>query len=300
MKIGVYFKKIRKNKGISQHYIAKDILSQSAYSKFELNKMDIMYSSYISLLEKLDISHEEFNYIKNGYQYIKKDELCNRFFKMTYNNPAKLNELILSIDTYLVDKEDILLRDIKSICEALLLLIEAKDMHIIRLKVENIWSRLSKYDGWYIKEIQLLNSILFLFPIDTALEITYHAIKNLKKYKEFQDTYKLEINIKLNMSLLLIKNEDYQDAINTLDSLINICKSNSSYKQLAAIRKGISLECLGLEGQEIIRKGKTILEAIEDQTLLDILMNEERLYVKNSNYDDGVGITKYKNSGRMK
>ncbi len=281
-RIGTYFKKIRENKGYSQQYLSKDILTQSAYSKFELNKMDIMYSSYISLLEKIDITHEEFNYIKNGYEYSKKEELCNRFFKMTYNNPDALNELMDSIAAVLIEQDDILLQDIKSICEALLLLIEAKDMHLIRLKVENIWNRLSKYDGWYIKEIQLINSILFLFPVDTALDISYIAMKNLRKYKGFQDIYKLEINMKLNIALLLIKSEKFHDALKTLDSLINICKLNSTFKQLATcyIRKGISLECLGLEGQEFIEKGKLILGALEDEMLLGILMKEEELYVK--------------------
>jgi transcriptional regulator with XRE-family HTH domain len=46
---GTLFKEIRRNKNFSQEFIARGVLTQSAYSKFELGKNEISYSSYIPL-----------------------------------------------------------------------------------------------------------------------------------------------------------------------------------------------------------------------------------------------------------
>lgn len=49
-------KRIRKNKGYTQADVAQGILSQSAYSKFEAGLSDISVTSYIHLLENLDLT----------------------------------------------------------------------------------------------------------------------------------------------------------------------------------------------------------------------------------------------------
>lgn len=66
---GKLFKSIRENKGYSQRYMAKNILNQSSYSKFEKRSIDLATSKYVHLLEKLDMEHEEFQFITNNYTF---------------------------------------------------------------------------------------------------------------------------------------------------------------------------------------------------------------------------------------
>lgn len=279
--LGHSFKMIRKNKNYSQKYVSENVLTQSAYSKFELNKIEILSTSYITLLERIEMTSEEFTFIKNGYKYLPKEKIINWFFNISYNNPIELRKIILETEEFLKEKSDFIIQDIKVICEALIILNETQDIELTRKKVEETWIRLSQYDNWYLTEIKLINAILFLFPVDTAIEVSQNALNRLKKYHSFRDSYKLEINFKLNMALLLIKNGSYNKAVNVLNPVIETAKAYGMYKQLAAayVRSGICVfQSNEEEGEELMQKGVAMLEFLEDYILKDILKVEIEHY----------------------
>lgn len=282
-KIGENFKKIRKNKAFSQQFISKDILTQSTYSKFELSKIELSSQNYIKLLEKIEMTHEEFTFIKNGYEYNSKEKLINDFFTTPYNDINKLNKIIVCVNKFLSQEDSGLLQDIVLICEALIILNETKNIEAARIKVSVIWDRLEKNNYWYLSEIKVINTILFLFSADTALQVAKTALKNLKKYKGFQDSHKLEVNLQLNLTLLYLKNESFQKANTVCDQVIILSKISAMYKQNAAaiIRKGICLSHLGnTDWKDFVDKGFLILELMEDFTLIEILKSEVDNYKK--------------------
>lgn len=281
LKVAGTIKKLRKNKGYSQEYLSRDILSQSAYSKFELNKIDIGYTSYISILETIEISNEEVLFIMNDYSYTPKTNLLNRFFKVHYNQSEILENLIKDADKLLSNKDDVLIADVKRICEALIVLGKTGSFEKARTYVEDVWYRLSKQDSWYLTEIKLINAILFLFPDETAIKISGNVFKHLKKYNGFQDVHKYEYVFKINLSLLLIRSKNYRAALDMLESTIPVCKVHDAYKQLTICyaRKGICLKHLGSEEYgQYIDKACKMLEVLEEFQLKESILEEIESY----------------------
>lgn len=277
------FKEIRKNKNFSQEFMAKGVLTQSAYSKFELGKNEISYSSYIKLLEKLEMSHEEFVYIQNNYHYNRHEQLLLDFFNLPYNNPEQLNAIIKTSKKILKAEENEVISDIVVICEALILLVETDNLELASQKVKVVWSRLAERNYWYLAEIKIINAILFLFPPASAKEMTEKVIANLKRYGNFRDANKLIGNLNLNLSLLLIEEQEYTKALSTIEQAIELSKEYSMYKQLAAayVRKGICLSWLTpSRGGEEMKKGILMLELLEDHTLKNVLIGEMQRYKK--------------------
>ncbi|HCO81532.1 Rgg/GadR/MutR family transcriptional regulator [Bacillus sp. (in: firmicutes)] len=279
--IGQTMRSIRKNKGYTQHYVSSGLLSQSAYSKFELHRIDILASSFMALLEKVDVSLDEFHYIMNDFQYTRRQKFINDFFRTTFNHPNKLRQLITESERLLSDSEDQLVSDIQCICTALIVLHETGSIEQARNHVDNVWERLSKHENWYLIDIRLINSILFIFPIETAIHIAKNALKRLNIYKNFQDTYKIEINIRVNFSLLLIKYNKFKSALVVLEEAIPLCKRHGAYREMAICygRKGICLKNLNMDSpEEYTEKAVTVLSILEEKKL------EEMLYTEIKNY----------------
>lgn len=75
MNDGETFKFLRNSRQISQKDIIKNNLSRTTISKFENNKIMLSMSNFDYLLNSIDVSFEEFNFIKNDYSYTGKEQI---------------------------------------------------------------------------------------------------------------------------------------------------------------------------------------------------------------------------------
>lgn len=278
--IGSVVKKIRSDKDYPQMYVVDGAMTQSAYSKFELNKTDITFSSLSRILENLEVTFEEFLYIQNEYSHTEKEAIVKKFFSISYNNEEKVNELLTMAVSYLDKKEDHLISDIKNLAEALLILIHTADKEILLTSVSNVWKRLSMKNQFYFSDLYLLNAIFYFFPLDTMLEIKKLAFKSIERYGDFQDIQRLKINFCVNISLMLIKESCYVEALKEIETAIIFSGKQKAYLQRAVcyVRKGICLNRLGEDGIPWIQKGMEILSVLEEQELLQMVETEIKLY----------------------
>ena len=279
-KIGEIVNLIRRNKGYSQEYVSKDMITQGAYSKFEKYNSHIRINVFEHVISKLEISYDEFRYVQNGYEYSNRDRIINSLLGLTYNDKEKLESLLIEAREFLKHEEDILIENLSKICESLILLRDTNNIERARVPVEKVWESLSKRSVLYIMDIYIINALLFLFPIETALEIKKFVFRSIERYKNFQNINRLKINIHINMILLLMKNNRFSEALVETDYAIKICKIHSEHLRLATcyIRKGICLKKTEGDGEEWINKGKNILQAIEEFKVLKILEEEIELY----------------------
>lgn len=280
--IGRTFSEIRRNKGYSQGYISEGSLTQGAYSKFENLNTGIRINTFKELLAKLEMSFEEFDFILNGYEYDVRVQLINRLFDLSYNNKQDLEQLLAEVTEYLKAHDDILLRNLAKIFESLILLSETGKIEQARIPLLDVWESLSKRNHFYIIDIYFINSILFLFPLETALEIKRFAFRSIDRYKNFQDIERIKINISINIMLLLMKEGRFSEALNETTQIINLCKKHRDYLRLAIcyIRKGICLNSIDMSGEEWILKGKNMLFALEEDKMVEILEDEIKSYKK--------------------
>lgn len=217
MSLGKHFKNIRKNRGFSQMVVSKEIISQGTYSKFEAEIRDIDASVFFHLLNRMNISLEEFEYIRNDYSYGEKQEIIHQFFKLNYNNIKEINVIKRRIGEYLDVQEDLELKEIHLICDAFIQLDQTKDINLVKNIIMPVWQRISNYDQWYFNDIRLINTILFLFPISTAIEFTRHLLDRISKYTDFRNADILKQALLINLSLLLIKNKDYSKSLSIIE-----------------------------------------------------------------------------------
>lgn len=267
---GSIVRNIRIDKGYSQDYLTHSEITQSAYSKFELNNREIRFGVLEKIVDKLELSFEELLFIKNGYNFSKRDQIINNFFHMSFNHIEALNSILSEAKAFLKVEEDYLIRDIHKICEALFLLNKTNSFREATTIVSPIWDRLSKRNNLYVTDILLLNSILFIFPISDVIEIRKFIFRSIDRYNNFRNIDRIKINILLNSTLLLMNDKQIHSALVDLNELINLCKKHAAYMQLAVtyVRKGICLNLSNQQGDTWIHKGKNIMMALEQNDLL--------------------------------
>jgi len=276
VKTGPSIKLIRTNKGYSQNYVSNSLLTQGAFSKFESHDTNIFLSTFERIITRLEISFEEFKYIQNGYEYSQRDRLLNTLLNLTYNNRGELKSLKKEAESFLEKHEDLLIKDLITICESLIILGETNSIEMARKSLGTVWERLSKRNYFYITDIYFVNTILFLFPLETALEIRKFIFRSIDRYKNFQDIERLKINISINIMLLLMKENKFRDALEETHRAIYLCKTHSDYLRLGIcyFRKGICFQKLDFNGTEWLDKGRSLLLAIEEVELLNLLEDE--------------------------
>ena len=80
--------------------------------------------------------------------------------------------------------------------------VEYDQAHII---IAPIWKELSLRNTLYLADIYLLNAILFIFPIETAMEIKKFAFRQIEKYRNYQNIERLKINFLINLKIEVLK-----------------------------------------------------------------------------------------------
>lgn len=276
---GCTLKKIRESLNISQNKISNGIMSQSNYSKVENNEIDISFIKMMEVLDRLSMGTDEFLYIHNNY--IKHpDKQLNLLNQLKLADQMKIIENIDKLKTIVnpTQREEELLAIFQALYS-----ISKNDYKAAEEYVLIIWERLKKHDTWYLYDIRLINSILYLFPIETAGSIINLILKRLEDYKKLGNINKLSGNLQVNYILLLIENRKYNTALDTIEKLIRFSIKQDLYIHLATcyVRKGIILEILNCKNTtDWYEKGFEVLEVTNNQKIIRELEKEIKLYTK--------------------
>lgn len=281
---GRTIKRIRKNKGYTQKEIVGGLFTQSTYSNFESNKSDIISTNFMSILFQLQITTDELRYIHNGYHHDKATEIVNSFFRLPYNNKNEIIKVINSIDKYLLDiNGNIVLEELRSVCEALLIVETSGDFKKAREKVNRVWERISRYDQWYLTDIRMMNVILYFFEDDVVIHVTEKLLERLNKYKEFDESKRLATTLTLNLSLMLIKSGLYSESLDRLNTLLESHMQDLPYRSLTVCfnRMAICYSFISREKELLYQNKINILLGIyEDDLFKHMVQLEYKKYSK--------------------
>lgn len=272
-KIGETLKEIRLSIAMTQKDISKGIMSQSNYSKMEKNEIDVPFSKMIALLNRLNMSVDEFTYIHRGYNKDAPNH-SNPMSKIQTGDTEKVLKKIEELTT----KDNLSTREqeLLTILEAVLMVSE-NDYDGAQKKGSIIWERLKEHDTWYLYDIELINSILYVFPAEIAESIVDIAVNRLEAYKNLRSVYPSIANLRLNLILLQINNQQYESALVNVEELMAFCMKRNYHTRLAVCyaRKGIILEHLNRgEPSKWYEKGIRFLEFTNNTRLIEELQNE--------------------------
>lgn len=277
MGFGATLKSIRKNRNMTQKELIEGIVQQGTYSRIEKDQLQISAELLVQLVERLNISLNEFLYIHHQYEATEREKILKDYREMELTLPNEIKDQLHNIEHYLKRQPDNGVELLFDSFRALLILTQEDDLEAVRAIAEHIWERVQKLDHWYIEDMELLNSIIVLFPLDTAIHITTTAIKRLNAYDDYErDITYLKLYFQLNLTLLFLENEEYEACIEWLDRTYKKFKRKLTYQSLGYIYtyKAICHLHLNRPYEEEIRKLETLMDLFDDREVLFFLLEE--------------------------
>lgn len=279
---GATIKQIRIGKGMTQKEVCMGIISQGNYSKFESGENpDIKVTILQALLLRLNLPMDEFFYIHNGYKNHEKMAIQRALYESLYNDPEILEDHLQRAKHYLQhEPNDQDMQIFAQMIKGLIVLAKTGDFEQTCKLVEPIWEKLSKRNELLVSDIYILNNILFVFPLETAMDILQFLLRQIERYGDYRQVKRIYYSLVLNASLLQIRAQQFSEGTALLDTVLPNLQQQRLYAHLAVgyIRKGICLHNLSKDGTAWIEKGKHILLAVELNKMWNTLEEEIKKY----------------------
>ncbi|BCC22345.1 transcriptional regulator [Bacillus cereus] len=271
---GDTLKRIRESRGLSQTYLAADIVSRTSISKIENGKQEPTISNAKKLITRLDLNTNEFFYIQNDYKLDSKMQILYDFMNLSETTQDEpISKLINECKNYLSNTFDVKINSILIVLESLQNFEKGYDLSTLYENLKPVWERLSKLDDWLIIDLFLINNILYFFPIDTASNMAIHALKTIKS--KYPHLLKLKNAFYLNLSFLFLQKNLKDNATEYLFKSIEICKITHRYDLLLLAKIRLSICNKDLTR---IREFCELLTAIEATNLVQGVKREVKYF----------------------
>ena len=276
---GKVYKEIRESKGLTQEEVCGGVLSRTSLSKIESGKTTPKYENMEFLLQQINMTFEEFDYICHLYQPSQRAEIIQNSLNMSsILGTSELEKLFQKCQDYLKTHHDLPIEEISDMLEVVIYIRQHGTGELsdhTEQVVKKLWRKIEKQDTWYENDLKILNTILFRFPIEHLHLITGKILQLLEIYKNYQHLYNLRMAILLNLSTLYLYNQDRNMCKQICYTLLEDAKKKKHYDRLAIcyVRIGI---CTG--DSKLIQKGFSLLELTDETVMLSHLQKEVETY----------------------
>ena len=266
MDFGKAISNIRRNKHISIQQITNNTITKSSYNRFVNGETQPSVNSFLTLLQNLHVSFEEFLYISRGYKpdYFNEIAMQIRDATITRNIPL-MQEIHATISTYAQQNpNNQTYLHLK--CVTTLILNSLQNEPLDQESKKILLNYLLKCDVWTHYEHTLFNSVIFIFEPSAINAMEKRIIRNLDSY-ELMHIYGNESFRSLCVILAFdISHQDLMAAIKVVSKLANFSLhadmlfEKTLYKLFSGIVFLLSGQSIGLQN---------IKEAIQIMQLTD-------------------------------
>lgn len=266
MDFGKAISNIRRNKHISIQQITNNTITKSSYNRFVNGETQPSVNSFLTLLQNLHVSFEEFLYISRGYKpdYFNEIAMQIRDATITRNIPL-MQEIHATISTYAQQNpNNQTYLHLK--CVTTLILNSLQNEPLDQESKKILLNYLLKCDVWTHYEHTLFNSVIFIFEPSAVNAMEKRIIRNLDSY-ELMHIYGNESFRSLCVILTFdISHQDLMAAIKVVSKLANFSLhadmlfEKTLYKLFSGIVFLLSGQSIGLQN---------IKEAIQIMQLTD-------------------------------
>lgn len=240
MNFGKTFKRIRESRGLSQEYVAQDIVSRTSISKMENDKQIPTITNAYSLFKKMDLEPNEFFYIQNNYKFDSKTAILHQFMNLSETTQSEnISNVIKECKKYLVKRFDIQVNSILLVLQSLKDFENGENISNINERLKVVWERLSKVDNWLIIDLFIINNILYFFPFETAYSMTLNALKTLED--KYPYLLRLKNAFNLNLAYLSMKVNLMEQATKYLHVSMELSKIINRYDLLLLAKIRLSI-----------------------------------------------------------
>ena len=272
---GSTFRKLRTYKGMTLKYVTQGITSVSLLSKFERNECELTFPNFNRLLQRINVTVDEFMYVHNQYKrdnfkefvftlrkhYIKRNvEEIKKLLNQEMNKPYDLVDSRLNITM------------IKSILEDL------TGEPVEKEDIEYITNYLWSVDYWHEYELALYGNSLNILPVDSVILLSKEIFNKGHLYTRILNYRRDMYGVIFNTISICIENGRYNDAQYFINMFHNSNPSEQFIfeKMLCKFWQGILLISNGK-----LEDGKSICN---DFLSLLQMTDSQRNYTLHSNY----------------
>lgn len=269
------YKDIRQSKGLTQEEICGDMLARSTLARIESGQVIPKFDTFIFLLQQINMSLEEFEYICNVYQPSERQKLLNiANNNLSITDNSELLSLKQQCQEYLQTHHDI---PIQQLLDRLTVTIhvrefggESKDT-TFQETTQKIWHYLEKQNTWYQNDFKLLLTILYHFPLETLKTITPQILTNLVKYTDLYNIKPLQLTLLTNLASIYLDNHQTKECKTFSLEALKLAKELKRYDFLgiAQVRLGICRD-----DNSLIDKGMSLLRLTEEEKIFEALEKE--------------------------
>lgn len=178
--IGETVGEIRKNKQIPVSVVCSNYIAKSTYTRCIQNKTKISAEMFLEFLDNLNVTFEEFEYIRNNNSkdiYVALMEQIKIAFES--QNIMKIKE-IKKFCTKQNNKQSLKFKHLEVLCD--LLLKKMADPSVVVSKPNALITYLLKIDQWYHYELTLFNNCLFICSPELIDTLMTNIFKNYTQY----------------------------------------------------------------------------------------------------------------------
>ncbi|EAH3957205.1 TPA: helix-turn-helix domain-containing protein [Listeria monocytogenes] len=285
---GMTIKEIRVSKNIKQEEIYNGLISRNVLWQIENNKIRTNYEILKEILNRLNVSFDEFLYIQNNFKSTPFQDLENRYYSIyTSIEIEVLINLRKDIEAYIeYHPTNPLLTDLNKCLNAIIAIEQEDNFFKATAIVTPIWDRISKQNDWYWEDIQIMSHIFFMFEQETALNICKELFTKLNNYRNFQNADRLEISALLNISTMLLDKGQLQESEKYLNKCIILAEEKKYFIQWAYAlgTKGIlkTLSSNNKEGQKLMKQSIHILQTLNQPKLSKSIQSDFNKYCKDT------------------
>lgn len=209
---GEILKKLRKLRGLNQKECCQGIISRHTYSRIERNQTNLHFYILSELLERLNVSFDDFLFFKNkktGISFSRRKLSCLTSEILQDTNLLELysyfrknkNTNIENFHHYLLCKQKIEELDFDTIEK-----INSKDLN-------NLQNYITKLKFFSILDLTLISDMCDYLTYDVMKNISLKIVKQIKDLKNYSDvspSYQQVVHLTLyTFTSVALKNEDY-------------------------------------------------------------------------------------------
>lgn len=203
---GKTIKMIRENLNISRKQLYDGVMVKSNAQRFEKGEQDSSFEKVSILLDRLELSFDEFIYIHHKYKEPERERFLHDFVNLKdTTNTTGIMDLHHKITRAGVEDDTSLLGRLRIVLEAFELY--NKDQHFENAKqlVEPIWKQLEQKDTWYYNDILIMANIYYVLEDEAVVTNITKMLKQIKKYAGYKNSVNLDTVILLNYCVYLSK-----------------------------------------------------------------------------------------------
>lgn len=219
---GETFRLLRKERDFTLKSMAEGIISFSYLSKFEQGKSDITLNNFIRLIERLNITLDEFLFVNHvsTTHYV---ELFHSISLAYAKNDKITLQNLLTEERNIYEESGIIYHKCNFIMIAAIIQDINESFFIPQSDIDFLVDYIVKCSFWTAYEVSLLGNSLTLFSDDLLLVLLNEVTKRLKEYKVSRRNIRDLIALIENACFIFLRRKNVTEArllSNLLDSFL--------------------------------------------------------------------------------